>query len=96
MERTYQTKSDALLERERHSIERLQKQTEVSCASDIFHYSRYVYNCSSYHCVLIIQMQERETYSQRQSTLAEIEAVRSREADLKRQADLHSRYSHLK
>ena len=29
MERTYQSKSDALLERERHSIERLQKQTEV-------------------------------------------------------------------
>ncbi len=29
MERTYQTKYDALIERERHSIERLQKQTEV-------------------------------------------------------------------
>ena len=94
MERTYQTKSDALLQRERHSIERLQKQTEVSCASDMFH-STHIHIqgciCSSYHRVIIIQMQERETYSQRQSNLAEIEAVRAREADLKRQADLHSR-----
>ncbi|CAH1776720.1 unnamed protein product [Owenia fusiformis] len=68
MEQLYQNKSDGLLERERHAIERLQRQQEIS---------------------------ERETFNQRQSILEEIQLVRQREADLKRQGEINAREKRL-
>ena len=40
-----------------------------------------------------LQMQEKEIYNQRQSILEEIEAVRQREAQIKREGEVISRYS---
>ncbi|XP_033631543.1 oral-facial-digital syndrome 1 protein homolog [Asterias rubens] len=64
MERTYQAKGEALQERERSTVERLQKHQE---------------------------MVERETYSQRQSLLDELQTLKKKEAELKREADLNKR-----
>ncbi|XP_066562029.1 centriole and centriolar satellite protein ofd1 isoform X1 [Amia ocellicauda] len=55
IERTYQSKSEALISREKNAIERLQRQHEI---------------------------EEKDSYAQRQALLKEIEIVRSREAEL--------------
>ncbi|KAK2188106.1 hypothetical protein NP493_141g01025 [Ridgeia piscesae] len=64
LEVTYQCKADGLLQRERHAIERLQKQQE---------------------------MMEKETYSQRQSLLEEIDILRQREAEIRRREETINR-----
>uniref|UniRef100_A0A2C9KXP3 Uncharacterized protein n=1 Tax=Biomphalaria glabrata TaxID=6526 RepID=A0A2C9KXP3_BIOGL len=68
MERIYKDRYDALVIRERNTMERLQQQTE---------------------------MQEREIYAQRQSILEEIEAVRQREVEVKREAEVNKREKRL-
>ncbi|XP_053399903.1 centriole and centriolar satellite protein ofd1-like [Mercenaria mercenaria] len=68
LERTYQSKFDALVVRERNATERLQREQE---------------------------MQEKEIYNQRQSILEEIEAVRQREAAIKRESEVFGREKHL-
>ena len=40
---------------------------------------------------LLEQLQEREVYSQRQMLLSEIESIRQREAELKREAEVNKR-----
>ncbi|KAG9349297.1 hypothetical protein JZ751_027740 [Albula glossodonta] len=60
LERTYQLKSEALINREKNAIERLQKQQEI---------------------------EEKEIYMQRQLVLKEIDAVRSREVDLRQRTE---------
>jgi hypothetical protein len=42
---------------------------------------------------MYIQMQEKEIYNQRQSILEEIEAVRQREASIKRETEVFGRYT---
>ncbi|XP_022103117.1 oral-facial-digital syndrome 1 protein-like isoform X2 [Acanthaster planci] len=64
MESAYQAKVEALQERERSTIERIQ------------HHQEKV---------------ERETYSQRQSLLEELQALKQKEVELKREAELHKR-----
>ncbi|KAL5012921.1 hypothetical protein ScPMuIL_011472 [Solemya velum] len=61
LERTYQSKFDALVQRERNSIERLQREQELH---------------------------EKEIYAQRQTLLGEIEALRLREAEVRREGEV--------
>ncbi|KAK3100460.1 hypothetical protein FSP39_020439 [Pinctada imbricata] len=68
LERSYQQKSEALLQKERNSIERLQREQDI---------------------------QEKEVFAQRQSLLSEIEVVRKREADVKREAEIIHREKRL-
>ena len=44
---------------------------------------------------LLEQLQEREVYSQRQMLLSEIESIRQREAELKREAEVNKRWGAL-
>ena len=39
-----------------------------------------------------LQLQEKEVYSQRQMLLSEIESVRQREAEVKREGEVNKRY----
>ena len=41
------------------------------------------------------QLQEKEVYSQRQMLLSEIESIRQREAEVKREAEVNKRYGML-
>lgn len=38
------------------------------------------------------QLQEKEVYSQRQMLLSEIESIRQRESEIKREAEVNKRY----
>ncbi|XP_076858075.1 centriole and centriolar satellite protein ofd1 isoform X2 [Brachyhypopomus gauderio] len=60
LERTYEQKTEALINREKNAIERLQKQQEI---------------------------EEKETYNQRQALLKQLEVVRNRENELRHQVE---------
>ena len=68
LERQYQTKMDALLLKERNTMERIQNEQT---------------------------MHDREIYTQRQSLLDEIEIVRKREAEIKREDEMNHREAKL-
>ncbi|TRZ00088.1 hypothetical protein DNTS_004640 [Danionella cerebrum] len=82
LERNHQLKSEALISREKNAIERLQKQQEVPLSSPV---AAIHYGSSSFltEDMYLLQIEEKEIYSQRQAVLKEIESVRSRENELK-------------
>ncbi|XP_070552716.1 centriole and centriolar satellite protein OFD1-like [Ptychodera flava] len=64
LEKTYQIKLDALAERERNTLERLQKEREIM---------------------------EKETFIQRQKVLEELDTLRQREGEVRREAELNAK-----
>lgn len=94
MERTFELKAEALINREKNAIDRLQKQQEVHGTLFSKHWS-YIH---WFHCHLVLylahaaficfcsscfQIEEKDVYMQRQAVLKEIEIVRNRETELR-------------
>ena len=87
MERTNEQKAEALITREKHAIERLQKQQEVL---EIHFYNTWHlmqrWGDLYAKCLWIdflFKIEEKDVYMQRQALLKEIETVRNRETELK-------------
>ncbi|KAG7467576.1 hypothetical protein MATL_G00155220 [Megalops atlanticus] len=81
MERTYQLKSAALINREKNAIERLQKQQENETYMDVGapkHPRQRQYS---------IMIEEKEVYMQRQLLLKEVDCLWSREAELRQRTE---------
>ncbi|TTK00925.1 Epidermal growth factor-like protein 6 [Bagarius yarrelli] len=70
LERDYEMKSEALKNRERNAIERLQRQQQARTIT-------YTYTCGNMN-----KIEEQKMYSQRQTLLKEIESFHQREAEL--------------
>lgn len=99
LERTYQQKSDSLLQKERNSIERMQREQEVVYWQYSHMLHIYILKNGSINIQIFsfffMKMHEKEIYSQRQSILEEIEVLRKREAEVKRSSDSNERFTVL-
>ena len=91
MERTYKARYELLTEKERHATDKLQKTQEVKLKPLEKMISKYFKSSLRMSAIFLAQMQDMETYQQRQSVLDELEILRQREASLKRQEEMNKR-----